>query len=744
MGKREQEGTEIYKSVILLLVLSSALGAADAPRWNFEKLVFVKRHTYTANHYYTEHINSAWLPGGNLCVLDVTSGEEQVLVPELQHGVFGRFDLDFDSRHIVFAWKASNDVGYRIYEIEVNPETGERTGALRQLTTPPEEEAELTKRYRNGYHHGTDDMDPCYLPDGGIVFISTRVQYGTLCDGPDIFTTTVLYRMERDGSKMKRLSNNSVSEHAPSILPDGRILYTRWEYVDKGAVSVKCLWAMNVDGSSSVEIYGADIALPPTMIYGRSIPGSRNQYVMLGAPHCPQNGVGTVIRLDMDKAIRTREPMTYLTPDIDIRSEGGFHFRNDGEWVKDPSGKMGPLYREPFPLSRNSFLVSRKAPGRMWKDASAYDLVLLHEDGSHELIYDDPEISCFCVMPFRSRTRPPIVRANLNPELAKQNLATCVVTDVYHGMEEVERGSVKYIRILEHQPRPWAARRNWGGDCVAQQHATVSKGTHHAVKLQHGVVPVEEDGSAHFLVPADKNIFFHALDEHYMALQKERTFINYIAGETRSCIGCHETPNDVATAMSSRVLKALQRPPSVPQPQPGDDSAQRVLDYVQDVQPVLDRHCIDCHSDKNPEGGLNLTGRMTAMFTVSYEALLNKKYMPFVGENFPKTGHVDYVPARSYGAQNSVLAAMLAPDKITLKDPGQAKWADELAKAHEDVSLSPDEFLKITNWIDTNGQFYGMYWGRKNLQYKEHPNFRPVPTFARAASLVSQLPEEER
>jgi hypothetical protein len=374
---------------LFLLSLVCPLGArgvrADTWRENplidFDKILFVRRHTFNANHYYTEYINSRWMPGGNLCTFDIKSGAVEPLVPELTGGVFGRFDLDFDAGHIVFAWKRGQNEGYRIYEIAIEPVSGRRVGELRQVTFPQENEEALVTRYRKGYHHGTDDMDPCYLPDGGIVFISTRCQYGVLCDAPDIFTSTVLYRMDRAGKNMQRLSNNSVSENTPSIMPDGRILYTRWEYVDKGAVSVKCLWAMKADGSASVEVYRADVALPPTMIYGRSIPGTYNQYVMLGAPHCPQNSVGTVIRLDMNKPIRTREPMTYITPDVDIRAEGGFHFKDGDEWRRDGSGRAGALYREPYPLSGTFFLVSHKATGATWSDPKAYDLALLDEDG---------------------------------------------------------------------------------------------------------------------------------------------------------------------------------------------------------------------------------------------------------------------------------------------------------------------------------------------------------------------------
>ena len=280
--------------------------ALKNPLMDFDKLVFIRRHTYNSNHYYTEYINGSWTPGGGLCVLDLKTGAVRELAPQLKGGVFMRFDVSFDARKVVFDWKCDAQEGYRIYEVNVDG-----TG-LRQLTFPPANEKEVQKSYRVGghYHHGSDDMHPCYLPDGRIAFISTRCQYGILCDPPDDFTTTLIYRMDADGKNMRKLSNNSVSEASPVVLPDGRIMYTRWEYVDKGAVSVKCLWAMNPDGSGSSEIYANDISLPPTFIYARPIPGVVNHFVTMGTPHCPQNGVGTVIRLDMNRNIRTREPMT--------------------------------------------------------------------------------------------------------------------------------------------------------------------------------------------------------------------------------------------------------------------------------------------------------------------------------------------------------------------------------------------------------------------------------------------------
>lgn len=215
---------------------------------DFDQIVFVKRDTYQSNHYYTDHINGCRFFGGNICVLSLKDGSVRDVVPSMKHGIFGRFDLSFDGRKIVFDWKEKIGVGFRIYEVNVDG-----TG-LRQLTFPPDDEEARIKKYKinHEYQHHTDDMQPCYLPDGGICFISSRCEFGILCDTRDLFTTTVLYRMDADGKKMQKLSNSSVSEASPSIMNDGRIIYTRWEYVDKGAVSAKCLWAMRPDGTGRV------------------------------------------------------------------------------------------------------------------------------------------------------------------------------------------------------------------------------------------------------------------------------------------------------------------------------------------------------------------------------------------------------------------------------------------------------------------------------------------------------------
>ncbi|MEE9602349.1 MAG: hypothetical protein V3V75_03525, partial [Thermoguttaceae bacterium] len=640
-------------------------------------------------------------------------------------------------------WKASREVGYRIYECNVDG------SGLRQLTFPPEHEDRLHKMYAiANYHHGTDDMDPCYLPNGDVVFISTRSQYGILCDQPDIFTTTTLYRMNKDGKEMRKLSDSSVSENTPTVMPDGRLLYTRWEYVDKGSSCVKCLWSMRPDGSGSAEVYGNDIATPPTMIFGRAIPDAPNKYVMIGSPHCcPWVALGTVIRLDMNKNIRTREPMEYMTPDVDVQGLGGeakLVYKKDGHWKKN---LRGPIYRDPYPLCEQLFLVSHKPEGPAWHDPKGYALYMLDENGHEVEFYRDPKISCWEPIPLVPREKPPLMDSSPNPALAQMNKAMCIVTDVYHGMDGVERGKVKYLRILEQRPRPWASRRYWDGDSGwGQQHVVTTNWTHLGLKVQHGVVPVEEDGSASFYVPAKSNVFFQALDANYRSIQTERTLVNYMPGEIRSCVGCHETPNDAATPKGMSLVMALKRPPSMPQPQPGDKDAGRIIDFRTMVQPVLDKYCIECHSPgKKVEGNLDLSATETSVFNVAYEQLMSHDVCGQINNEVrPKTGNAEYQPPYTFGSYSSILAAMFADGQIQLKDELANDKAKKLAEAHKDVKIPLKDKIRIWNWIDTNCQFYGSYWGRRNTQHKDHPNYRPISTFEQARSNVCPIPEEER
>jgi hypothetical protein len=675
----------------------------DNPLMDFDKLLFVKRYSYQSSHYYTDFIDGTENPGGNLCILSIKDGKVTELLPSMAGGIFGRYDSSFDGRRIAFDWKEHIGKGFRLFEVGVDGE------GLRQLTFEPPDEAARVKKYNHHdpsgtarvYQHHTDDMHPCYLPDGRIVFSSTRCEYGVLCDGPDKLTSSILYRIDGDGKNMVKLTNSAVSEFSPAIMNDGRIIYNRWEYIDKGQIGVKCLWAMRPDGSGTAELFGNDIALPPVFNHGRAIPGyNNNLFVTLGTPHFPQSGVGTVIRLDINKPIRTREPMTYVTPEIDIRTEGGFHHRVGDGWERNSNG---PLYMDPLPLSDKFFLVSHN-PDKIWNDVRAYGLYLLDEFGNHILIYKDKEFSCWQPMPLRPRKVPAVV-ASMHDNTNNES-ATVVLSDVYVGLQGVERGAIKYVRIMEQVPRPWDCRQFW-----AEGAPPVSAGSVLGLKVMHGIVPVYEDGSAHFTVPTDKNIYFQALDEDYMEVQRQRTYINYRPGEKRSCIGCHEMRQ---LAPANKPVLALNYLPSEPAPQPGDLTAQRVIHYPTDVQPVLDRHCISCHSGEKPPANLNLTGEMTWFFTRSYESILEHDLVVTFDEGSDFEG-TEPVPPYTVGSHAS-------------------KLIQKLRAGHNDIQLTRQEMLKLTTWVDANAQYYGSWYGRREIDYKDNPHFRPTPTFAEAIS----------
>jgi len=709
-----------------------------------EKVVFIKRQAFSSNHYYTEYINSRWAPGANISILDVKTGAVRDVLPEkfAAAGIIARMDVNYEADKVVFDYKDGKDNGYRIWESKLDG-----TG-LRPVLPPPADEAKIVAKYRKGYHHGTDDMHPCYLPDGDICFVSTRCQYGILCDAPDIFSTTILYRMKPDGSGLRPLSNSAVSEQAPSVTPDGRIVYSRWEYVDKGGSTVKCIWSMRPDGMASAEVFGNDIALPPTMNYPRAIPGTSNKYVMLAAPHYPQGNYGSIVRLDTNKNIRSCDPMTYMTPFVDVRGEGGWHYRESSEarWERRATGRFkpgqGPLLTDPYPLSEEYFLVSQKPSGPGHRDPKAYALYLLDEHGKTWLFHREKETSCFMPYPLMKRPRPTIQPSVTDKAMAAKGLAVCVVTDIYHGMENVKRGDVKYIRILEQVSRPWTSRRFWREGAPEQAHSAVGL-THLGLKVQHGVVPVEADGSAHFTVPANKNIFFQALDENYRALQTERTYVNYMPGEVRACIGCHETPEQgSSTAKAAPTRIALGRGPSAPGPQLGEKQGNRPLDFVTDVQTVLDKNCVKCHNPTRNKGKLDLRGEMTDLFTISYEALVRRGVMPLIREIRPKTGNAHYLPAKSVGSYNSRLAMIVTAGKLTPPNTDEA-YRKKVLEAHKKLKLTPEEILRITNFIDTNAQFYGTYYGRKGLAHKDHPNFRPTPSWESAIG-IQTVPDDKR
>jgi len=717
-------------------------------------IVFVKRYTYNSKHYYDDfqHI-SRW--GGNLCVLSLADGQVREIVPELAGGVFDRYDLSFDARRIVFGYRRPQREGFRLYEVGVDG------GGLRRVTVPPADEEERIVKYGKtstgdsfygllGYQFWTDDVHPCCLPDGGLCFASTRCEHGVLCTPNHYLACTTLFRMDANGSNLRPISQGALSEFTPTMMADGRILYNRWEYVYKGIAAVQSLWVTRPDGSGSEEFYGDNITNPGVLWQARQVPGHPRLAVCIGCGHEPM-GIGQVLLLDLTKDKRTPQPMISLTPNVKTENLRGLYQLRNGVWREDV---YGPFYADPYPLSDTFFLVSCN-PNKRYNDQTAYDIHLLDAFGNRVPVYHDPAISCWQPMVLRPRTTPPVVagaarptsrpchRENARPtsgpchadrpcHTGEVPTATVFLQDVYRGLPGVAPGTVKYVRVMEQIPKPWAAEVDplrdedrsadgFGG------HLAVSWNTHIWVAVLWGIVPVEEDGSACFEVPAERNLFFQALDEDFMEVQRMRTFVNFAPGEQRSCIGCHEHRTQ---APASTLPVAFGRPPATLSAQPGE-TAPRPLYYPTDVQPILDRHCVRCHdgtsapSSSPPKAAPDLRGELTTLFNRSYESILQGGLVATIrewaGGNYAMQ-NAEAVPPYSHGSHRSRLVEVLKA-------------------SHYDLQLSREEWIKLATWIDCGAPYYGSYYGRRNLMYQGAPDFRPVPTLSSACGIPPVFPE---
>jgi len=697
-----------------------------SPLLSGKKFVFVKRATYDSDHYYDEFIAGIRRFGGGLYQLSLPDGAVSEIAPQLADGLVDRYDLSFDAERLLFNYKPAEPCGFRVFEIGVDG------SGLRQITFPPDDEEERISTYATCsreelaktpglYGHWTDDMHPCYLPDGRIVFTSTRSQRSVLCGGHGL-TVTNLYRVDADGSGLVQLSQGALSEFCPTVMNDGRILYNRWEYVDKGAGAVQSLWATCPDGNRSEEIYGNNITTPAVFNQARHVPGRNNLVVCLGAGHCPGN-MGAILLVDLHKNKRSEEAMTALTPGCLPKGNWALRQFRNGRWITDI---YGPWYCDPYPLGDSAadrlagkfFLVSCNSEG-MWNDPAGYGLYLLDVFGNRVPIYHDPEISCWQARPLLPRPVPPVLAPSPQQDSPAEN-ATVLVADVYRGLDGVPRGAVKYLRVMEQIPRPWSAYLGYQPDDRAPgQMVAISLYTHLSVKILHGVVPVHEDGSAHFRVPAHRNIFLAALDENFMEIQRMRSFVNFQPGEQRSCIGCHEHRNQAP--INLRPL-ALERPPVEPQPQPGE-TAPRPLDYATDIQPIFDRHCVSCHGGEKTDGELDLSGEMTELFCRSYENIIRKDLVSYIQEfigvkpeGADAMGYAPAVPPYTYGSH-------------------QSRLIEILRKGHYEVELPREDFVKLVTWVDANSPYYGTYFGRRNLAHRDDPEFRPAPTLSAAQGM---------
>ncbi len=652
------------------------------PLLDFDAILFAKtapgRFPHVSDQYY------GWWsrPGGGLFILQGFRGDRPTVRPlsaDWPAGTFLRPQLSYDGRRAVFAYgrfhpevadlrdkmtksHLPEDAFFHIFEMDL------AKGTSRQLT-------------RGRY----DDVDPCYLPDGDIAFISTRkgpalqntreTAAATLhADLPDSYVRCggdryrpvpvfTLHRMDRDGDHLRPISSFETFEYAPSVADDGCILYTRWDYIDRFNGHFFSLWSTHPDGTNPQLVYGNYTVKPQVVIDARSIPRSRRLMFTAAAHHSITGG--SLCLLDRARGTEGPEPLERLTPEVPF-----------------PEAEAWPdtYYANPWPLAEEHWLAAwsdRRLPphgrvdDRERNPPNATGLYLCDAFGNLNLLYRDPAISSACPIPLRPRPTPPVMADSGGP--ARSSVGCFALADVYRGLDGVPRGAVKRLRIVGVPPKP-------------QPHMnqpSIGVSAEDPGKYVIGTVPVETDGSACFRVPVGTPVFFQVLDAGGLAIQTMRSLTYVQSGQTLSCVGCHESRETAPPAV--RRMRALARMPSRPDPGP-DGSWPLRFDRL--VQPVLDRHCVSCHS---PSGATATAAAIDLTADQAYATLLTVCDKDLQNRAFERDRSV---PGECT-ARGSRLFAHLAATVST--------------NGHGGVRLTAAEMERLVTWMDLYAQKAGHY-----------------------------------
>jgi mono/diheme cytochrome c family protein len=597
--------------------------ALAGPMRAIEELVFAVRLPYDDPHwyanigYYCDDENRKAYAGngrpdvGRLVKCNLRSGVVTTLV-DAPGGSIRDPQVHYDGQRILFSFRQPGSEHYHLYEIHADG------SGLRQIT-------------RGEF----DDYEPAYLPDGGIVFASTRCRCWVNCWMTQV---GVLHRCDADGGSLRRLSYSGEHDNTPWVLPDGRILYMRWEYVDRSQVEFHHLWAMNPDGTGQSVFFG-NMHPGTVMIDAKPIPGSDRVLVSYSPGHGVTDHMGTATIVDPSAG-------------------------------PDRSASARPLHQglieDPYPISEDCFLVAR-----------GKQILVLNAAGKMEPLYShvgDGQVRE--PRPILARTREPVIPSRV--DLSKPT-GRMVLGDVYRGrsMEGVRRGEIKKLLVLEILPKQ--VNFSGGPDLVSWL------GTFTLERVL-GTVPVEEDGSAHFEVPACRPVFFVALDEKDLSVKRMHSFTTVMPGESAGCVGCHEPRTQSPQSGQMAELKALRRGPSAIAPFAGLPD---VLDFPRDIQPILDKHCVECHNPKRRDGGVLLAGDLGPQWSHSFFHVFAHR---LVADGRNGLGNS---PPRSVGSSASKLLKLL----------------DE---SHHGVKVSPQEWRTVWLWIESSAPYAGSYAGLRN------------------------------
>lgn len=650
------------------------------PLLDFDSILFVKSAPGMFPHMSDQFYGWWSRPGGGVFVLrDFKSAQPKLrcLTEGFAPGNFLRPDLSYDGKRVLFAYckhypqvanlkdkvtkpNLPEDAFYHLFEMNVD---GSR---VRQLT-----------------HGRYDDFNARYLPGGDIVFLSTRKGQFLQCsqaattgtrdaDLPDSYVRCggdeyrpvpvfTLHAMDARGGNLRPVSAFENFEYTPEVATDGRVLYTRWDYIDRFNGPFFSLWSTNPDGSNPQLVYGNYTVRPQVVCEARSIPNS-SRLVFTAAAHHSIIG-GSLVLLDRSRGTEGEAPLVRLTPEVPF---------------PETEANVGSYYVNPWPLSEEQFLVAwsdrKLPPHRRVEDlqqnpVNATGLYLCDAFGNLTLLYRDQELSSACPIPLRPRPEPPVYSGR--PAWADAGQGSFLLQDVYQGLEGLPRGAIKRLRVIAVPPK-LQPRMNSPSLGVSREDPG---------KFVLGTVPVEADGSAFFSVPSGISVFFQALDGDGLAVQTMRSLTYVGPNETLACAGCHEHRDAAPNAARALPLASRREPSRLT---PGPDGSWP-LEFSQFVQPVLNRLCVSCHA---PNSGDTEAAKLDLTVAKAYENLLG-----FADKDLHKLAFErdQSLPGQCAASQSKLLALL------------------RNGEGHRGVRLDAESLERLATWMDVYAQRQGHF-----------------------------------
>ncbi len=647
------------------------------PLLDFGKLLLVDGPPYAGAHE-SAHRNGYHYgarTGSRLLVLDGLRPDaaERELVPGAA-GYIMRMDLSFDAARVVYSLKPRAEASFHLYEVGVDG------AGRRQLTDSP-----------------YDDMDPIYLPDGHILFSTSRGHTYVRCLPQS--ASTVLARCDPDGRNIYFVSRNNEPDYTPTLLNDGRVLYTRWEYTERPLWRLQKLWSMNPDGTGEAAYWGNGSAYPDMLWEARAVPGS-GLVMAVGVGHHDVM-TGCLGLLDVTRGLQWPAGIFKVTQELPWPEVGEPPGGSPGASPRYHAS--GPLWsvRSPYPLGPEDFLVSAaRLPG------SAFALFLMDLHGNRELVYAGRE-TVWYAQPLRPRPAPPAIPDRVAWAGASGTAEDGVLfsPDVRAGVDGLPPGAARYLRVLEMDAKTYSmGYKSWRHSGPA-----ISVIQEDGVKRILGTVPIQPDGSVALRVPAGKALHFQLLDERQRCLQVMRSFTGVMPGETRGCLGCHALHS--ATPPGRPAALALRQAPATLTPPPWGAAVS--IGYERFCQPVLDRHCGRCHQGAGAgRAKLDLTLRGG----VGEEGIADPLLLPFKEPYLTLVGQAWGGPRPAGTGAGLGLAGCLnveadhrygpLPPRTMLS--GTSRLIDLATSGrHHNVSVGGEDLLRLIAWVDCNCVYRG-------------------------------------